>query len=387
MTLADPHPPAGHAPTAPPPHILFNDLRPQYAAIREEIDAAIAGVVQRGWYVLGPEVEAFEAEFAAYCGAQYAVGVGSGTEALHLALWASELKAGDEVITVAHTAVPTINAISLTGARPVFADVDPTTYTMDADSAAAAVTSHTRALLPVHLYGHPADMGPLRDLAQTYRLWLIEDAAQAHGAEYRGERTGQLGHLAAFSFYPTKNLGAYGDGGMVVTDDPALAERLRLLRNYGQTDRYHHQIEGLNSRLDEIQAAILRVKLRYLESWTAARRERAARYAAAMPHVRTPGQATWARHVYHLYAAHVPQRDAVQEALLAAGIGTLVHYPVPAHLQPAYAYLGVAPGSLPVTERLAAEELSLPLYPELPLEQVDEVAATLTRVLAELSAE
>ena len=381
MTPLDPGALAENVPAAAP-RILFNDLRPQYAAIRQEIDAVIAGVVQRGWFVLGPEVEAFEAEFAAYCGAQYAVGVGSGTEALHLALWAADLKPGDEVITVAHTAVPTINAISLTGARPVFVDVDPTTYTMDADSSAAAVTSRTRALLPVHLYGHPADMGPLQELAQTYRLWLIEDAAQAHGAEYCGARTGQLGHLAAFSFYPTKNLGAYGDGGMVVTDAPALAERIRLLRNYGQTDRYHHQIEGLNSRLDEIQAAILRVKLRYLETWTAARRERAARYAAALPDVRTPGEATWARHVYHLYAVHVPRRDEVQQALLAAGIGTLVHYPVPAHLQPAYAYLGVGRGSLPVTERLASEELSLPLYPELPLEQVDEVAATLRRVLS-----
>jgi dTDP-4-amino-4,6-dideoxygalactose transaminase len=379
--------PAQGAPAteAVPRRVLFNDLRPQYAAIREEIDAAVQRVLERGWFILGPEVEAFEAEFAAYCGARYAVGVGSGTEALHLALWACGVGPGDEVVTVAHTAVPTINAISLTGARPVFVDVDPVTYTMDPAAAAAAITPRTRALLPVHLYGHPADMVPLQALAQRHGLWLIEDAAQAHGAEYRGTRVGRLGHLAAFSFYPTKNLGAYGDGGMVVTDDAALAERLRLLRNYGQTDRYHHQVEGLNSRLDELQAAVLRVKLRHLEAWTAARRERAARYAAGLPGVRTPTEAPGARHVYHLYAVHVPQRAQVQERLAAAGIGTLVHYPIPAHLQPAYAHLGVPRGALPVTERLADEELSLPMYAELPLEQVDYVAATLARVLADLA--
>ncbi|HEY7062424.1 MAG TPA: DegT/DnrJ/EryC1/StrS family aminotransferase [Chloroflexota bacterium] len=366
------------------PRVLFNDLRPQYAAIQAEVDAAIRGVLERGWYVLGPEVEAFEAEFAAYCGAAHAVGVGSGTEALHLALWACGLGPGDEVITVAHTAVPTINAISLTGARPVFVDVDPATRNMDPAAAAVAITPRTRALLPVHLYGHPADMAPLQALAKEHGLRLIDDAAQAHGTEYRGVRTGKLGDLAAFSFYPTKNLGAYGDGGMVVTDNAALAERLRLLRNYGQTDRYHHQIEGMNSRLDELQAAILRVKLRHLDAWTAARRERAARYAARLRHVAPPTEAPWAHHVYHLYAVCVPRRAEVQAALAEAGIGTLVHYPIPAHLQPAYAHLGVVRGSLPVSERLADEVLSLPLYPELPLDRIDEVAATLDRIVADL---
>jgi dTDP-4-amino-4,6-dideoxygalactose transaminase len=364
--------------------IAFNELRSQYASIREEIDAAIARVLERGWFILGPEVEAFEAEFAAYCGARYGIGVGSGTEALHLALWACGVGPGDEVITVAHTAVPTINAISLTGARPVFVDVDPTTYTMDPAAAAAAVTPRTRALLPVHLYGHPADMAPLRELAERHGLWLIEDAAQAHGARYRGARVGTLGHLAAFSFYPTKNLGAYGDGGMVVTNDATLAERVRRLRNYGQSDRYHHEVLGLNSRLDELQAAVLRVKLRHLDAWTAARRERAARYPAALARAIPPTEAPWAQHVYHLYVVRVPQRAAVQEALARAGIGTLIHYPVPAHLQRAYAFLDVARGSLPVTERLAEEVLSLPLYPELPLAQVDEVAATLEATLAAL---
>ncbi len=367
---------------AGPPRVPANDLRPQYATIRAEIDAAIAAVLERGWYVLGPEVEAFEAEFAAYCGAAHGVGVGSGTEALHLALLACGVGPGDEVITVAHTAVPTINAISLTGARPVFVDVDPRTYTMDPAAAAAAITPRTRVLLPVHLYGHPADMAPLRDLARRHGLRLLEDAAQAHGTAYRGARTGTLGDLAAFSFYPTKNLGAYGDGGMVVTDDAALAEQVRLLRNYGQTDRYHHQIEGLNSRLDELQAAVLRVKLRHLDAWTAARRERAARYTATLRRAQAPTEAPWAHHVYHLYVVRVPRRDAVQRALAQAGIGTLIHYPLPAHLQPAYAYLGLGRGSLPTTERLADEILSLPLYPELPLEQVDEVAQTLERVLS-----
>ncbi len=364
------------------PRVLFNDLKPQYASIKDEIDAAVQRVLAGGWYVLGPEVEAFEAEFAAYCGARYAVGVGSGTEALHLALWACDLGPGDEVVTVAHTAVPTINAISLTGARPIFVDVDPATRTMDPAAAAAAITPRTRALLPVHLYGHPADMAPLQALARAHGLKLIEDAAQAHGAAYRGMRAGRLGDLAAFSFYPTKNLGAYGDGGMVVTDDAALAERLRLLRNYGQTDRYHHQIEGMNSRLDELQAAVLRVKLRHLDAWTAARRERAARYAARLRRVAPPGEAPWAFHVYHLYAVTVPRRAAVQAALAQAGVGTLVHYPIPAHLQPAYAHLGVARGSLPVSERLADEVLSLPLYPELPLEQIDQVADTLDRIVS-----
>jgi dTDP-4-amino-4,6-dideoxygalactose transaminase len=364
-----------------PAAVAFNDLRPQYAALRTEIDAAIAGVLARGWFILGPELEAFEAEFAAYCGAEHAVGVGSGTEALHLGLRACGVGRSDEVITVAHTAVPTINAISLAGAKPVFVDIDPTTYTMDPDAAAAAVTRRTRALMPVHLYGHPADMAPLQEIARRHGLRLIEDAAQAHGAEYRGARTGTLGDLAAFSFYPTKNLGAYGDAGMVVTNDPDLAARVRLLRNYGQTDRYRHQIEGVNSRLDEMQAAVLRVKLRHLEGSTEARRQRAARYTARLRGVGRPVEAPWARHVYHLYVVRVPQRPLVQQALADAGIGTLVHYPVPAHLQPAYTSLGVQRGTLPVTERAADEILSLPHYPEMPLPQVDEVANAIERVL------
>jgi len=369
------------AATAP---IAFNDLRPQYAALRAELDEAVGRVLQRGWFILGPELEAFEAEFAAYCGARHAVGVGSGTDALHLALRACGVGPGDEVVTVAFTAVPTVNAISLAGARPVFVDVDPTTRTMDPARVEAALTPRTRALLPVHLYGHAADMAPLRELAERRGLWLIEDAAQAHGTRYRGQRTGTLGHLAAFSFYPTKNLGAYGDAGAVVTDDEVLARRLRLLRNYGQTDRYHHQLEGVNSRLDELQAAILRVKLRHLDAWNTARRERAARYTAALAGLATPREAPWTYHTYHLYVVEVPARARVQQALAAAGIGTLVHYPVPVHLQPAYAHLGVPRGALPVSERLADTVLSLPLYPELPLAEVDRVAAALCEIMARL---
>lgn len=364
------------------PTIPFNDLRPQYSAIQAEIDAAVAGVLAGGWFILGPELEAFEREFAAWCGAAYGVGVASGTDALHLALRACGVGPGDEVISVAFTAVPTINAISLTGARPVLVDVDPRTRTMDPAAAAAAITARTRAIMPVHLYGHPADMAPLQALARQHGLWLIEDAAQAHGTAYQGRRAGTLGHLAAFSFYPTKNLGAYGDAGMVVTDDPALAERLRLLRNYGQTDRYHHQIEGLNSRLDELQAAILRVKLRHLDAWTAARRERAARYAARLQRVAPPVEAPGAHHVYHLYVVEVPRREAVQQALAARGVGTLVHYPIPAHRQPAYAHLGLPSGALPVSERLGDTVLSLPLYPELSLADVDTVAAALDAALS-----
>jgi dTDP-4-amino-4,6-dideoxygalactose transaminase len=365
--------------------ILFNDLRPEYEAIRPEIEAAVARVLQRGWFVLGPEVEAFEREFAAYCGAQHCVGVGSGTEALHLALLACGVGSGDEVVTVAHTAVPTINAISLTGARPVLVDIDPETYTMDPEAAEQAITPRTRALMPVHLYGHTAKMAPLADLARRRGLRLIEDAAQAHGAEYQGGRAGTLGDVAAFSFYPTKNLGAYGDGGAVVTNDAEIASRVRLLRNYGQTDRYHHAIEGMNSRLDELQAAILRVKLRHLDSWNAARRERAQRYAAMLRLAEPPREAAWARHVYHLYVVRVPERARVQRALEELGIGTLVHYPVPAHLQPAYTSLGLALGSLPVTERVAGEILSLPMYPELALHLVEEVAGTLEEVVSALS--
>lgn len=334
----------------------------------------MGAVLDSGWFVLGEQVEAFEREFAEYCGARYAVGVGSGTEALHLGLLALGVEPGDEVITVAFTAVPTATAIWLAGARPVFVDVDPGTYTMDPSQVEDRITPRTKVILPVHLYGHPADLDPLLDVARRHGLGVLEDAAQAHGARYRGRPIGSIGDATAFSFYPTKNLGACGDGGMVTTSDPKLAEKLRLLRNYGQRSRYVHEVQGANSRLDEVQAALLRVKLAKLEGWNAERRRRADEYRARLRGVVVPREESWARHVWHLYVVRSEQRDALQEHLRARGVGTLIHYPTPVHLQPAFRWLGLPEGSLPNTERLAGEILSLPLYPELPLSDVAYVA-------------
>lgn len=358
-----------------PVRIEFNDLRPQHRDLREEINAAVGGVLDDGWFVLGKQGEAFEREFADYCGAAHCVGVGSGTEAIHLALLACGVNPGDEVITASLTAVPTCSAITFAGATPVFVDVDPSTFTLDPAKLEAAITPRTRAIMPVHLYGHVADMDPINEVARARRIPVVEDACQAHGAEYKGRRAGALATLAAFSFYPTKNLGACGDGGAVTTDNPELVDRLRLLRNYGQRRRYYHESKGFNSRLDEMQAAILRVKLRYLDSWNAARRAKARLYHSLLRGVVTPAEAQYARHVYHLYVIRSQQRDDLQRILAERGIGTLIHYPVPVHLQEAYRDLGVGPGSLPATEQCAREILSLPLYPELPDEQVAAVAS------------
>lgn len=340
----------------------FNTLKPLYDALADEINAAAARALASGWYILGPEVEAFEAEFAAWNGVDYAVGVANGTDAIELALRAAGVGAGDEVITVAHTAVATICAIERAGARPVMVDIDPQTYTLDPAAAAAAITPRTRAIIPVHLYGHTADLDALGDLCQRHGLLLIEDCAQAHGALWRGRKAGTVGHLGTFSFYPTKNLGALGDGGAVITRDAALADRLRRLRNYGQTQRYHHDERGVNSRLDELQAAILRVKLAHLDAHNAERRRLAAVYSAALTGVTLPIERPEAQHVYHLYVVRHPQRDALMAHLKARDIGTLIHYPIPNHLQAGYRDLGYAVGSLPHTERAAAEIVSLPLY-------------------------
>jgi len=357
--------------------IPFNDLKPLHGMLADELAAAAKRVLDSGWYILGPELEAFEQAFAAYHGVAHAVGVANGTDAIELALRALGIGEGDEVITVAHTAVATVCAVERAGAKPVLVDVDEATSTMDPAAAEAAVTSRTRAILPVHLYGHPADMTALASLAERHGLALVEDCAQSHGARVGGRIAGTIGHLGAFSFYPTKNLGAYGDGGAVITKDAGLAERLRRLRNYGQTDRYHHAERGQNSRLDEMQAAILRVKLAHLDGHNAIRRELAGEYSrrlAGLTGIITPACRPGAEPVFHLYVVRHGQRDELMGALRERGIGTLVHYPIPAHLQEGYRDLGYAPGALPVTERLAREILSLPLYVGLTPEALASVA-------------
>jgi dTDP-3-amino-3,4,6-trideoxy-alpha-D-glucose transaminase len=367
--------------------IDFNDLKPLHAGLADEIQAAVRRVFERGWYVLGPEVEAFEAAFARYHGVPHAVGVASGTDALELALRAADIGPGDEVVTVAHTAVATVCAVERAGATPVLVDVDPDTGTMDPRAARAALTPRTRALLPVHLYGHPADLDALHELAARHHLLLVEDCAQAHGARHDGRLAGTVGDLGTFSFYPTKNLGACGDGGAVLTRDARLAERLRRLRNYGQEVRYQHLMRGVNSRLDELQAAILAVKLAHLDGHNAERRRLAAVYAQHLRGVRLPAEAGRGADVYpvyHLYVVRHPERDRLRESLRRRGVGTLVHYPVPVHRQPAYADLGYGPGSLPVTERLAAEVLSLPLYVGLRPDEVRAVAAAVADCLEEV---
>jgi dTDP-4-amino-4,6-dideoxygalactose transaminase len=351
------------------------DPRAQYDAHRAEIDAAIARVLDAGRYILGEETRAFESEFANYLGVGHAIGVGSGTEALHLALRACGVGSGDEVITVSHTAVATVSAIELAGSAPVLIDIDPRTYTLDPHLLERAITSRVKAIIPVHLYGAPADLEPIISIARRRNLKVIEDCAQAHGAAYRGRRVGAWGDIAAFSFYPTKNLGAIGDGGLVVTNDAHLAERARLLREYGWSERYVSSIAGWNSRLDELQAAILRVKLRTLDPDNARRRELAAIYDEMLPPtVQKPMAPDGCEHVYHLYVIRHPRRDRLAETLRHKGIGTGVHYPVPIHLQPAYRERLSGGEALPETERAAREVLSLPMYPELADDHVRRVA-------------
>jgi dTDP-4-amino-4,6-dideoxygalactose transaminase len=360
------------------PRIPVNSLNEQYESIRAEVDAAIRRVFDRGWFILGPEVESFEREFASYCRVEHGIAVASGTEALQLALTAAGLRPGDEVITVANTAVPTVAAIRSAGGLPVFVDVHPEYYTMDPSLLEAAITPRTRAVLPVHLYGQCADMDPILAIARRHRLSVVEDACQAHGAEYRGRRAGSMGDSGCFSFYPTKNLGAYGDAGMVVTNDAATAARVRLLRNYGQAERYRHVMEGINSRMDDLQAAVLRVKLPYLGRWNARRRELANAYTGllAKTPLGLPVEAPYGRHVFHLYVARAGCRDELRRHLEDQGIGTLIHYPVPVHQHDAYS--GVARWSrLPVTERLAGEIVTLPLFPELSDSQLERVATAI----------
>lgn len=355
--------------------IEFSSPRAQYESQRDAIDAAIARVLEGGRYILGSECEAFEREFSTYIGVPHGIGVGSGTEALHVALRACGVGRGDEVVTVTHTAVATVSAIELTGAEPVLVDIDPDTYTMDPDCFAAAVSPRTKAVVPVHLYGQPADLGPILEVARGHGIRVVEDCAQAHGARYQGRRVGAWGDIACFSFYPTKNLGAIGDGGLVVTADADLARQARLVREYGWATRYVSSVPGWNSRLDELQAAILRVKLRQLDADNEARVRLAQRYDAALAHagVATPRRRDGATHVYHLYVVRSDRRDALKAFLGARNIGSLVHYPVPVHLQPAFAGRLTGRHGLPESERAANEVLSLPIYPQLSEASVDAV--------------
>jgi dTDP-3-amino-3,4,6-trideoxy-alpha-D-glucose transaminase len=363
--------------------IPFGDLKRQYESIKPELDEAAARVLASGWYILGPEVRAFEAEFAAFCGVGHAIGVGNGTEALYLALLALGIGAGDEVISVANAADYEPLTILQAGARPVFVDVDERTFTIEPELLEAAITPRTRAIMPVHLYGRMADMDAIMAVAKSYGLPVIEDCAQAHGAQLQGRVAGSIGECGCFSFYPSKNLGALGDGGMITTDDAELAARLRRLRMYGWEKRYHTvDPGGINSRLDEIQAALLRAKLRHLADWNAARRRIAQRYnqLLAGTGLLLPDLPADQSHVFHLYVVQTEQRDRLQIALQQRGVETAIHYPLPAHLQPVYHGLA-EPGSLPVTERLANTVLSLPIYPELTDAEIDAVAGAVREAL------
>lgn len=355
--------------------VPFVELKSQFCELEQDIRAAIDRVLQRSWYILGEEGANFEREFAAWIGTPHAVGVGSGTEAIHLALRAAGIGHGDEVITVANTCVPTIAAIGASGATVVLVDAHPVTLTLDPGQLPAAITARTRAIVPVHLYGHPCDMDPIMEIAQAHEITVVEDCAQAHGARYKGRVCGTLGHFGAFSFYPSKNLGAYGDGGALTTHLPEMDAALRKLRNYGEDTRYNHVVEGFNSRLDEIQAAILRAKLPHVDMWNRQRQALAARYDAALAGlpVQLPPLAEWALSNRHLYPIRSSQRDALQAFLRERGVQTLMHYPIPVHLQKAFRGLGNARGAFPVAESSCDTVLSLPLYPEMAPHAVDEV--------------
>ena len=355
------------------------DLQAQYAEIGEEVEASVRDVLRSGQYVGGPEVAALEEEFARYCGVSYAVSVNSGTAALHTALLALGLDPGDEVISVAHTFVATAEAIIAAGAKPVFVDIDPKSYTMDPAQLEAAITPRTRAIIPVHLYGQPAELDLILSIAEAAGLAVIEDACQAHGATYRGSRVGSLGAIGCFSFYPSKNLGAAGEGGIAVTDSPLYAERMRRISDHGQSARYRHEVLGFNYRLPALQAAVLRVKLRHLDDWNEMRRAHALEYRRLLSGsgVTIPWERPESSHVYHLYVIRSGARDELKKHLSAQGVATGLHYPLPVHLQPAYQQYGAGPGSLPHTETAAATVLSLPMYPELRPAQLERVAGVL----------
>ena len=369
--------------------VPFLDLKALYLSIKPEIDAAIQGVLDSSQFVLGSEVAAFEQAFAAYCGgAKHCVGVNSGTSALHLALLAAGVGPGDEVISVSFTFVATIAAIDYTGARAVLVDVDPKTATMDPAHIEHAITTRTKAILPVHMHGQPADMDPILEIARKHNLAVIEDAAQAHGAEYKGRRCGSLGDVACFSFYPGKNLGAYGEGGAIVTNNDQYAKTMRMMRDWGQETKYHHVVKGFNYRMEGFQGAILGVKLKHLEQWTETRRAHARRYKELLEaiSIECPQEAPDTRHVFHVYAIRISERERLQQQLQAAGIGTAIHYPIPVHLQKSFAHLGYKAGDFPVSEGLANTVLSLPMYPEMTETHISEVIEALRKTVASAEA-
>ncbi|MCE5265991.1 MAG: DegT/DnrJ/EryC1/StrS family aminotransferase [Deltaproteobacteria bacterium] len=358
-------------------NVPFLDLKAQYATIKDEIHTAIDDVMQNTAFAGGPFVAKFEQAFAQFCGTKHAIGVGNGTDALWLSLLAIGIGPGDEVITVPDTFIATAEAISYCGAKPVFVDVDEKTYNMDPARFEAAITPRTKAVLPVHLFGQPVDMDPILAIAKAHGLHLIEDACQAHGAQYKGRNAGSMGVTGCFSFYPGKNLGAYGEAGAIVTNDDAIAAKIRVFRDHGQAKKYYHDAIGWNARMDGIQGAVLSVKLKYLADWNEARRAHAREYAqllAPVKQVITPVEADYAKHVFHIYAIRIKERDRLMAHLAGKGISCGIHYPVPVHLQKAYQSLGLGEGSFPVAERCAAEFLSLPMYAELTSEQIRFVA-------------
>ena len=366
-----------------PDTIPLLDLRAEYQELKSEIDTAVAGVLESGQFILGREVAGLEEEFASYSDVEYAIGVNSGTSALHLALLAAGIKPGDEVITVPFTFYATVAAIGYAGAVPIYVDIDPRTFNIDAAKIEAAISGRTRAILPVHLYGQPAEMDAILDIARRHNLVVIEDVAQAHGAEYRGRRVGSIGDIGCFSFYPTKNLGAAGEGGMVTTNNSEYARAVALLRNWGEEHRYYPVLKGYNYRLPSIQAAILRVKLRRLEQWIEARRRLAAQYDRLLENadVTRPPVSAGVRHVYCLYTIQAVDRDRLQKELGEAGIQTAVHYPLPVHLMPAYADARYKAGDFPVAEACARRVLSLPMNPYLTAAQVERVASEIRSAL------
>jgi dTDP-4-amino-4,6-dideoxygalactose transaminase len=364
--------------------VPFVDLRAQYLSIKDEIDGAIARVLNNSSFVLGPEVEAFEAAFAEYVAGRFCIGVSNGTAAVQLALMACGLGAGDEVIVPANTFFATAEAVSTAGATPVFVDCDPISYNLDVSKIEASITGRTRAIMPVHLYGQAADLDPIFEIAERRGLIVIEDAAQAHGSRYKGQRVGALARAGCFSFYPGKNLGAYGEGGAVVTNDEEVARRVRLLRDHGSEHKYTHDIIGYNFRLEGIQGAVLNVKLRHLDRWNQLRREHAARYTELLSGsgLRLPVEMPYAEHIYHLYVVQSDERDALQQTLNESGVQTGIHYPIPIHLQRAYASLNYRRGDFPEAESQAERVLSLPLFPELTVEQIMQVAQTIGKAEA-----